>query len=232
MSYLLRSTKRSICLSSLVRRTNGQLICSQSLRWSYCPQCLHNSNIRCYASQSPQQKGFIGKLIDNIKQEMSKNKEMKESLKKFREEAQKLEDSEALQKARHKYQSIESETAKSGQQFKEHLESIKDKISKGIEDAQKTEIGKKGIEMTDELQKQAKSAAEAFTKQTEQLSQSDAFKTVSQTVKAVGEEIGETGRVYKRPEKLRKRKEESEDMFAHQKPIEPNELVFKCIYIS
>ncbi|CAG2162014.1 unnamed protein product [Oppiella nova] len=180
-------------------------------------------NIRSYASQSPQPKGFFGKLIDNIKQEMSKNKEMKESLKKFREEAQKLEESEALQKARHKYQSIESETAKGSQQIKEHLEAFKDKISKGLEEAQKTEIGKKGLEMTDELSKQAKSAAEALAKGTEQISQSDAFKTVSQTVQAVREEIGESDRVYKRPEKLRKRKEESEDMFAHQKPIEPNE---------
>lgn len=32
---------------------------------------------------------------------MAKNKEMKESLKKFREEAQKLEQTEALQKARY-----------------------------------------------------------------------------------------------------------------------------------
>jgi import inner membrane translocase subunit TIM44 len=38
--------------------------------------------------------------VENIKQEMAKNKEMKESLKKFREEAEKLEQSEALQKAR------------------------------------------------------------------------------------------------------------------------------------
>ena len=45
-----------------------------------------------------------------------------------------------------------------------------------------------------------------------------------QTVKAVREEIGETDRVYKRPEKLRKRKEKSDEMFA-QKPIEPNESV-------
>ena len=53
-----------------------------------------------------------------------------------------------------------------------------------------------------------------------------------QTVQAVREEIGESDRVYRRPEKLRKRKEESEDMFAHQKPIEPNELVLDYILIE
>ena len=82
----------------------------------------------------------------------------------------------------HSKQSIESETAKGSQQIKEHLEAFKDKISKGLEEAQKTEIGKKGLEMTDELSKQAKSAAEALAKGTEQISQSDAFKTVSQVL--------------------------------------------------
>jgi len=60
------------------------------------------------------------------------------------------------------------------------LDSIKSKISKGIEEAQKTQIGKKGLEMTEEFSKQAKSAAEAIAKQSEQFSKSDAFKTVSQ----------------------------------------------------
>lgn len=41
-----------------------------------------------------------GRFMDNVKQEMAKNKEMKESLKKFREEREKLEQSEALRKAR------------------------------------------------------------------------------------------------------------------------------------
>lgn len=48
-------------------------------------------------------KGFLGEFLDNLKQELTKNKEMKENLKKFREEAKKLEESEALQQARRKY---------------------------------------------------------------------------------------------------------------------------------
>lgn len=48
-------------------------------------------------------KGFLGELLDNIKQELSKNKEMKENIKKFREEAKKLEESDALKQARRKY---------------------------------------------------------------------------------------------------------------------------------
>ena len=43
---------------------------------------------------------------------------MKESLQKFREEAKKLEESEALKEARRKFQNIEGESAKSSNVFK------------------------------------------------------------------------------------------------------------------
>lgn len=48
-------------------------------------------------------KGFLGEFVDNLRQELSKNQEMKENIKKFREEAKKLEESDALQQARKKY---------------------------------------------------------------------------------------------------------------------------------
>ena len=75
---------------------------------------------------------------------------------------------------------IESETTKSSQQIKEQLEAFKDKLSKGLEEAQRTEFGKKAGEMTEEFSKQAKSAAEALAKSGEQISKSEAFKSVSQ----------------------------------------------------
>lgn len=48
-------------------------------------------------------KGFLGEFIDNLRQELSKNQEMKENIKKFRDEAKRLEESDALQQARKKY---------------------------------------------------------------------------------------------------------------------------------
>lgn len=48
-------------------------------------------------------KGFLGEFVDNLRQEFSKNQEMKENIKKFREEAKRLEESDALQQARRKY---------------------------------------------------------------------------------------------------------------------------------
>ncbi|RZF39133.1 hypothetical protein LSTR_LSTR005761 [Laodelphax striatellus] len=66
------------------------------------------SSSECCNYSTPSRKpNFFSQLIDNIKQEMEKNKEMKENLKKFREERQKLEESDALQKARCAKQKIE-----------------------------------------------------------------------------------------------------------------------------
>lgn len=48
-------------------------------------------------------KGFLGEFMDNLRQELSKNQEMKENIKKFRDEAKRLEESDALQQARKKY---------------------------------------------------------------------------------------------------------------------------------
>lgn len=53
---------------------------------------------------------------------------MKESLKKFREEAEKLEQSEALRSARQKFQAVESEATKGSEALKEKLESLKEKV--------------------------------------------------------------------------------------------------------
>lgn len=48
-------------------------------------------------------KGFLGEFVDNLRQELNKNQEMKDNIKKFREEAKRLEESDALQQARRKY---------------------------------------------------------------------------------------------------------------------------------
>lgn len=68
--------------------------------------------VRNYSKQQPSKQSFLNRLIDNIRDEINKNKEMKESLKNFRAEAEKLENSDALKAARQKFQSVESEANK------------------------------------------------------------------------------------------------------------------------
>ena len=84
----------------------------------YSPVYPHPSLVNHYATDPNRRPGFFESLLDNLKQEYSKSKEMKESLEKFREEAKKLEESDALKEARRKFMNIEGETAKSKNVFR------------------------------------------------------------------------------------------------------------------
>ena len=102
----------------------------QTPQWPICNQvtCLQSYTYRLYSNQA-RKPGFISNIVDNIKQEIQKNKEMKESLKKFRDEAVKLEQSDALKSARQKFQSVESEANKNSEVLKEKIDSLKEKVS-------------------------------------------------------------------------------------------------------
>ncbi|XP_042911761.1 mitochondrial import inner membrane translocase subunit TIM44 isoform X2 [Parasteatoda tepidariorum] len=201
-----------------LRQIYGRCSAFQLLKQNY-PSV---SQTCCYSA--PQRKGFISQIVDNIKEDLNRNKEMKENLKKFREEAEKLEKSEALQNARKKYKLIEKETSKSTEQIKEQLESLKGKLKEGLNEAQKSEIGRKSREITEEFAKSAKMAAEAIAKQGEELGKSTPMRAVAEGVKTVRDQIEEaqiTGsKVYQAPIKLRKRSERSE--MGEERIIEPN----------
>lgn len=141
---------------------------------------------------------------------MAKNKEMKESIQKFREEAQKLEHSEALKSARQKFNTIESEAQKSSDVLKEKLGTIKEKVQDVLEEASKTEIAKKASQISEELSKSAKGVTETIAERGQQIGKSGAFQTISEATEMVKKEISTQsmhGKVYRSPEKLRKRVE-------------------------
>ena len=97
-----------------------------SSKWSANPELLLSSNqvvLKAHYSQQGRP-GFFASVVSNIKENFSKNKEMQESLKKFREEARQLEESDALKEARRKFESIEKETGKSSNVLKEQLGGI------------------------------------------------------------------------------------------------------------
>lgn len=163
-----------------------------------------------------------GRFMDNVKQEMAKNKEMKESLKKFREEREKLEQSDALRKARQKFESVESEATKGTEVLKGQIGALKGKLQEAMGEVGKTEFAKKAGQITDDLGKSAKEAAEKLSEQGQTIGKSGAFKTVTEAAEVVKKELdsGYRGNVYQAPTELRKRREtgDSEDM----KPVEPN----------
>ncbi|OAD54856.1 Mitochondrial import inner membrane translocase subunit TIM44, partial [Eufriesea mexicana] len=179
-------------------------------------------SVRFYSNPA-RRPSFLSKFLENIKQEMQKNKEMKESLKKFREEAEKLEQSEALRSARQKFHAVESEATKGSEALKEKLGSLKGKVQEVLEEASKTELGKKAGQLGEGISKSAKGAAETLSEKSQALGKTSAFQTISQTAEAVREELdnqGMHGRVYDPPKKLRKRKDVIESVDG--KIVQPN----------
>ncbi|XP_051977744.1 mitochondrial import inner membrane translocase subunit TIM44 [Xyrauchen texanus] len=152
-------------------------------------------------------KGFLGEFLDNLKQELSKNKEMTENIKKFREEAKKLEESEALKQARRKYKTIESETVKTSEVLKKTLGTLSDTVKEGLEEVGRSDIGKKIKEGVEEATKTAKHSAETVSKSGEKFGKTGAFRAISQGVESVKKEIGDLGQTgpYRPPTTLRKR---------------------------
>jgi mitochondrial import inner membrane translocase subunit TIM44 len=172
---------------------------------------------------------------------MAKNKDMKDNIKKFREEAEKLEHSDALQKARQKFQSVESEASKGSEVFKEKFDTIKDKMGEVMEEAGKTDIAKKAGnyfylqwrayfshcsflgQFTEGIGKSARGAAESISATGQKIGKTQAYQTFTQTATAVKKELDQSSMqayVYKRPTTLRKRKEHSHEPDA--RVVEPN----------
>ncbi|XP_028641350.1 mitochondrial import inner membrane translocase subunit TIM44 [Grammomys surdaster] len=179
---------------------------------------------KSYSSGS--RKGFLSGLLDNIKQELAKNKEMKESIKKFRDEAKKLEESDALQEARRKYKTIESETVRTSEAIKKKLGELTGTVKESLDEVSKSDLGRKIKEGVEEAARTAKQSAESVSKGGEKLGKTAAFKAISQGVESVKKEIdesvlGHTG-PYRRPERLRKRTEFGAK-FKESKELKPNE---------
>ncbi|XP_030663685.1 mitochondrial import inner membrane translocase subunit TIM44 isoform X2 [Nomascus leucogenys] len=176
---------------------------------------------------SGNRKGFLSGLLDNVKQELAKNKEMKESIKKFRDEARRLEESDVLQEARRKYKTIESETVRTSEVLRKKLGELTGTVKESLHEVSKSDLGRKIKEGVEEAAKTAKQSAESVSKGGEKLGRTAAFRALSQGVESVKKEIddsvlGQTG-PYRRPQQLRKRTEFAGDKFKEEKVFEPNE---------
>lgn len=140
-----------------------------------------------------------------MKAEMDKNKEIKDNIRKFREEAQKLEESDALKSARQKFNIVESEAQKSSSMLKEQLGAIKERVGDVLEDASKSHLAKK---VTEELSKKARGVSDTISDTSGKLGQTSAFQAISNTTTTIKKEMDSASienRVYRAPAKLRKR---------------------------
>lgn len=170
-------------------------------------------------------KGFFEKVLDNIKNEFSQNKEIKENLEKFRRETQKLEETEALKQAREKYRKVEEESMKD---VNEVLQTARDTLKSRVDKAKEAEIFKKTMEIGDKISTRAKDAAEGISKQGEYLKESSAYKKMSEASRTVEKELDEAdvlSSLYKPPKELLLRSERSTLNPAEKRVVEPNEEV-------
>ncbi|KAM9460008.1 mitochondrial import inner membrane translocase subunit TIM44-like isoform 2-T3 [Salvelinus alpinus] len=133
---------------------------------------------------------------------------MKENIKKFREEAKRLEESDALQQARRKFKTIESETVKTSEVFKKTFGTLSETVKEGLEEVTRTDLGKKIKEGVKEAAKTARHSVESVSKGGEKLGATSAFRAISQGMKSVKREIDvvDDG-TYRAPSQLRKRRE-------------------------
>uniref|UniRef100_A0A3Q2TJX0 Mitochondrial import inner membrane translocase subunit TIM44 n=1 Tax=Fundulus heteroclitus TaxID=8078 RepID=A0A3Q2TJX0_FUNHE len=174
-----------------------------AMGYKMCKPTSHSFLVR-YSSG---RKGFLGEFVDNLRQEFGKNQEMKENIKKFREEAKRLEESDALQHARKKYKSIEAETAKTSEVFKKTFGSLSDTVKESLEEVTRTDIGKKIKEGVEEAARTAMHSAESVSKGGEKLGRTSAFRAISQVRRkdiASLKYVGDAG-PYRAPAQLRMR---------------------------
>ncbi|XP_044010291.1 mitochondrial import inner membrane translocase subunit TIM44-like [Aphidius gifuensis] len=186
--------------------SNGALSITQNQQVLLSSSSIYKTT-RYYSNQA-RRPNFISQFSDNMKQEMQKNKEMKESLKKIREETEKLEQSDALKSARQKFHTVESETSKSSDVLKEKLDTLKEKVQGVIDEAGKTELGKKADDSTKTAMD---TASTIINEKTQSFSKTNGYKKISSMAEVILNKIDNDhylrGRVYTPLKKLRKRKE-------------------------
>nr|CAB3266964.1 mitochondrial import inner membrane translocase subunit TIM44 [Phallusia mammillata] len=180
--FIVSSTLRRSAVKCITEHQQNQIVMTRELLAHFLPVV--------YTSRSySQRKGFLESLMDNIKQEYNKDTELKETIAKFRKEAQELEDSDALKQARQKFKDIEKEA------IPEALGKVKSKISETAEGFGKTEFGKAAGKFTEGLSGAAKQAADSET-----------LKKAQSILTKIAEGSGVApDSLYKRPAKLRKR---------------------------
>ncbi|VDP14381.1 unnamed protein product, partial [Onchocerca flexuosa] len=152
-------------------------------------------------------RNFLKNLLDNIREEFEKNKELQDNRRQLDERLRSLNDSEALKEARRKFELIEKETLKSSQIIQNKISEFHDHISNMIVEVQKTETGKKLSLAAEEVLKQAKIAAEMIEKAAEQVGDNQLYQGVSSSVKMIKNEVDSIVdvRMYTRPDQLKMR---------------------------
>ncbi|TPP57680.1 Mitochondrial import inner membrane translocase subunit TIM44 [Fasciola gigantica] len=113
---------------------------------------------RSYAS-----KGFVQSLIDKVKEESSRDSELKENIRKFREETAKLEQSKEIQSVRQFYKKIEKELpADTVEKVRDKFQYVREKIKEEGQSLAKNETLKKSFDNLSRAGEQIRDATKSL----------------------------------------------------------------------
>lgn len=169
----------------------------------------HNSHLYLQFSREASRKGgFFSKLYQSVRDELEQSKEIKSSIKKFRDETTKLDESDALKNARKKYETFEEETSQKTKVLKEKISDVSGALKDSLDDIKKSELGQQTSNVFENVGKGVKSAGETLSKSGKAITESEAFKSVSEASEIVRKNIDEElarARVYSSPKILKRR---------------------------
>lgn len=148
-------------------------------------------------------KNFLTKFVDNIKEELKRNKELQENKKLLEERLQSLNDSSVRQK----YDKIQRESAESTEIIKHRLNEFTDYINAMVVDLKNTKVGQDALQ-------QLKVAAETAERVAKQVGETQVYKQVSYAAHEI-DKLADV-RMYTKPEELKMRTDVFSSPFAHR----------------
>jgi len=145
---------------------------------------------------SEKTKNFIKSFLENVQDELKKNKELQESKQQLEERLRKLGESDVKKK----FDKIEQETAASSVAIAHKLNEFSQYVNKAVAEFKASEKGQEAI-------KQLKVAAETLEQAAKTVGDTQVYKQVATTAKAVNKELDNLTdvRMYSRPEELQMR---------------------------
>ncbi|KAH8871817.1 Mitochondrial import inner membrane translocase subunit TIM44 [Schistosoma japonicum] len=147
-------------------------------------------------------KGFIQSLIEKVKEESSKDTELKENIRRFREETAKLEQTKELRSVREFYKKIEKEMpADTVDKVRGTFQSVKNKIRNDAQNLAQNETLRKGVESLSK-------AGEHVRDATKSLGETDFVKAAIKSVEVLEKELeSDRSKMYQAPSILKTRSE-------------------------
>ncbi|CAH8857730.1 unnamed protein product [Trichobilharzia szidati] len=178
-----------IFVSRMIRRFPVSLLTDSSIYYN-TRICRHYS------------KGFLQSLIEKVKEETSKDAELKENIRKFREETAKLEQTKELKSVREFYKKIEKEMpTDTVEKVRDTIQSVKSKIREDAQQLARNETLRKSMETLSK-------AGEHVRDATKSLSETEFVKTAIKGVEVVEQELqSDRSKMYQAPSVLKTRNE-------------------------